>query len=353
MNTHISMNTGEYRQLVIETVREETKDFKTFSFRDGHHLKYEAGQFITLVDFIGTREIRRSYSIVSSPVLEEPLSIGVKRIDNGFFSRKLFDKTLPGDLLTTIGVSGFFKLPENIKFFNSIFFFAAGSGISPILSLIKTTLYAHPKISVYLIYSNTTPENTAYIRLLKQLEKDFRGRFTIDFLFSTASDLRKARLNSDRILELLLIHTANLEKSLFYICGPESYMRLVIFLLIEEGFPNEHIKKEDFNPGNRKLSLKLPADKNNYEVQLKTNEKNYSFTIHYPDTILQAAKKLKFNLPYSCETGKCGTCVARCLHGIVWMSNNEVLTDHELSNGLILTCTGHPQSSGVVLEIGL
>jgi ferredoxin-NADP reductase len=340
-----------HQQLVVEEIREETTNFKTFVFRPGHGLQYEAGQFITLVDTSGLQEIRRSYSIVSSPVLNEPLSIGVKRIDNGFFSRILADKTRPGDMLYTTGAGGFFRLPENIKSFTSIFFFAAGSGISPILSLLKTTIHLYPGMSVFLIYSNQSVETTAYYRELKQMERLFPDQLNIHFLFSSAADLKKARLNRDLMLEFLRIDAFDREKTLFYTCGPESYMRMIIFLLLEEGFPKEHIKKEDFNPGNKKLSPRMPPDIKTYTVQLVLKGGRFEFPVVYPDTLLQAARKLNLDLPYSCETGKCGSCAAHCISGKVWLSNNEVLTDQDLSAGLILTCTGYPQSADVVLEI--
>ena len=351
MDPNLSPAKGEFQKLIIENIRKETKDFKTFFFREGHGLQYEAGQFITLIDRSGLREIRRSYSIVSSPDLNEPLAVGVKRMDNGYFSRILFDRRKPGDILITSGVSGFFKLPENISSFKTIFFFAAGSGITPVLSLIKTVLHRYPGIKTYLIYSNSSRENTAYYPDLRQMEKQFADRLVIHFLFSSAADLRRARLNRELLLEFLTINSFHRKETLFYICGPESYMRLVIFLLMEEGFPKEHIKKEDFNPGNSKLNLRLPPDKNNYLIQLQWGEKEYHIPVNYPDTILQAAKKIKLNLPYSCETGKCGSCAAVCISGRVWLSNNEVLTDQDLSKGLILTCTGYPQSENVVLKI--
>lgn len=342
---------GAFQQLIIENIREETKDFKTFFFRNGHDLHYEAGQFITLVDKSGQQEIRRSYSIVSSPALQEPLAIGVKRLDNGFFSRKLFDQTKPGDELVTSGVSGFFRLPENMDVYKNFFFFAAGSGISPILSLVKTILLAYPEKNIILVYSNHSAKTTAYYEYLKITAYQYAEHLNLKFLFSTAPDLRNARLNRELLLDLLKIHKADRKESFFYTCGPESYMRLVIFLLLEEGYPQDHIKKEDFNPGNKKLSLQMPPDKNNYRVQLTLGEKTTDFLAQYPDTILQAAKRIKLMLPYSCETGKCGTCAARCLSGKVWHSNNEVLTDQDLLKGFILTCTGHPQSDNLVLEI--
>ena len=340
-----------YESLTVEYIEEVTRNFKTFTFREGHSIKYEPGQFITLVDNSGKQEIRRSYSIISSPALNEPLSIAVKRIDNGFFSRKLVDHTRIGDQVFTTGAAGFFRLPDNILSFEHIYFFAAGSGIAPILSLIKTVLNRYPKIFISLIYSNPSVESTAFYNLLRSLEQDFSMQLQVHFLFSSEADLRKARLNRELLLEFLTIKQFERQKILFYTCGPENYMRMIIFLLLEEGFPGEHIKKEDFNPGNKKLAHHNPPDKNTYQVTVEIHDGIFQFPVQYPDTILQAAKKLKLNLPYSCETGKCGSCAAICKSGKVWLSNNEVLTEKELEKGLVLTCTGHPQMGDVILKI--
>ncbi|HEY4936550.1 MAG TPA: FAD-binding oxidoreductase, partial [Puia sp.] len=268
MNSNSSNRNSSYIQLIIENIREETKGFKTFTFAKGHDLDYQAGQFITLVDKSGSREIRRSYSIISSPVLKEPLSIAVKRIDNGVFSRNLVDRARVGDSFLTTGAAGFFRLPEDIKSYTSIFFFAAGSGIAPILSLLKTVIHCCPEISVFLIYSNQSVESTAFYLELQRLAVKFPDRLHIDFLYSSESDLRRARLNRDLLLEFLKIKRFDREKTLFYTCGPESYMRMIIFHLVEEGFHIDQIKKEDFNPGNKKLTARRPPDKNTYHVEL-------------------------------------------------------------------------------------
>jgi ferredoxin-NADP reductase len=337
--------------LVIDQIREVAKNFKTFSFREGHGIQFEAGQFITLSDQSGPQEIRRSYSIISSPGLNEPLTIAVKRIDNGFFSRNLIDRAKSGDILYTTGAAGFFRLPAEMNAITGIFFFAAGSGIAPVLSLMKTVLYFFPQVSVSLVYSNQSRAATAFYQELKGMEEKFPERLHIDFLFSSAADLRRARLNRELMLEFLVTNSCNRESTLFYICGPESYMRMIRFLLLEEGFPGDNIKREDFNPGNKKTVSRTPPDKNTHQVHLEVNGISYQFMVPYTETILKAAQKLKLNLPYSCETGKCGSCAALCLKGKVWLSNNEVLTEKDLAQGLTLTCTGHPQDGDVILKI--
>ena len=146
---------GLYKTLIIKSIKEEVKDFKTFCF--DADFTYKAGQYITLVYKLNNEETRRSYSITSSPVLNEPLSIGVKRIENGFFSRKLIDTAkIVNDDLITIGAGGLFVLPDDIANYKQLFFFAAGSGITPIYSLIKTALHQYKHLHVVLIYSNAS-----------------------------------------------------------------------------------------------------------------------------------------------------------------------------------------------------
>jgi len=115
-----------YKTIRIKEIKEEVKNFKTFVFEDGHNIQYKAGQYITLVQSLEHEDIRRSYSMRSAPSLKEPLSIGVKRKENGFFSRLLIDNAKPGDELVTIGAGGFFVFPENIESYKQVFFFAAG-----------------------------------------------------------------------------------------------------------------------------------------------------------------------------------------------------------------------------------
>jgi ferredoxin-NADP reductase len=348
---YLPTESSAFYRILIEDIKEQTNGIKTITFKNDHSLKYESGQFLTLLEYHGADEIRRSYSITSSPALKEPLSIAVKRIDNGYFSRKLVDDAKIGDTILTTGASGFFRLPEHTENFDTIFFFAAGSGIAPILSLLKTVLYLYTGIQVYLIYSNRSPGKMAFGEELNQLKIKFPDKLHIDFLYSSESDLRRARINTDLLLDILLVYRYDRDKTLFYTCGPETYMQMIIFLLQEEGISRSHIKKEDFNPGNKKSASRMPPDKNSYRVKINLKGSLFDFTVHYPDTILQAAKKIRLNLPYSCETGKCGSCAAICISGEVWLSNNEVLMDTDLAKGLTLTCTGHPQHGDTALKI--
>lgn len=341
---------GLYKILHIQNIKEEVKDFKTFSFAE--NVSYKAGQYLTFVYYSHNEEIRRSYSITSSPVLNEPLSVGVKRIENGLFSRKLIDNAVINDELITIGAGGIFILPDDIENYKQVFFFVAGSGITPVFSLIKTILHVHAHINIVLIYSNASPEKTVFLNELKALGQKFQQRFSTHFLFSNILDLSKARLHRNLIIDFLNGYSvADFSKILFYICGPQSYMRLCTYTLRENDVPLLNIKKEDFviNAVHRRDAL--PPDKNSYKAFINLNGREFAFTVEYPDSILQAAKKINIALPYSCEAGRCASCMAKCIKGKVWHSYNEVLTEKELRKGAILTCVGHPVDGDVELEI--
>ncbi len=340
-----------YKTIRISAVKENIKDFKVFSFENNHNISYKSGQYLTLVRNAYNEEIRRSYSITSSPYLNEPLSIGVKRVENGFLSRMLVDTLNVGDELITIGAGGLFVLPDKIEEFKQVFFFAAGSGITPIYSLIKTLLHTS-NINVVLIYSNASPEKTIYRSELKALEEKFSDRFQIQFLFSNIVELSKARLHRNLIINFLKeFSIADYKQTLFYICGPETYMRLCTYTLQENDVPKNNIKREDFVINAIHKRDALPPDTVSHNVKIYFNKEYFQFTVHYPDSILQAAKKSNIALPYSCEAGRCASCVAKCLKGTVWHSYNEVLTEQELHRQLVLTCVGHPVNGDVELQI--
>ncbi|MGN6212176.1 flavin reductase family protein [Parafilimonas sp.] len=347
------LNDSLYKRLFIKSVEQAVTNFKIISFEENHNLQYKAGQYITLVRFSYNEEIRRSYSITSSPDLNEPLSIGVKRIDNGYFSRLLVDHAAPGNEVITIGAGGLFVLPDNIDAFKQVFFFAAGSGITPVYALIKTLLFVHQHTNVVLIYSNASEEKTVFLNELKTLEEKFKYRFTIRFLFSNILQLAKARLHRNLIIGFLReLSVGDYGQTLFYICGPQSYMRLCTYTLQEHDVPKNNIKREDFGINVVKRDVS-PPDKSSHTVYIKLGDNNIQFGVHYPDSILSAAKKANVVLPYSCETGRCGSCVAKCIKGDVWHSYNEVLTENEIQQGLVLTCVGHAINGDVELEINI
>jgi ferredoxin-NADP reductase len=338
-------------ELKIKKIEQHTEDFKTFELEAQHPLPYKAGQYLTLTMDTLTGEERRSYSMVSAPETDENIKIGVKRIPNGLFSRMLFDEVKTGDILTCSGTGGLFTLPDTIEEDVEFYFFAAGSGITPFISLLKSGLTRFPHFRASLFYSNRSEDVTAFRNELLAMRNQFPERFHLEFLFSNTPDLREARLDRERLLKIIS-GVKHKEKTYFYICGPAAYMRMIHFILVENGIPKKNIRKEDFLPVRTHAFIPEPPDQTTRKVILHYKGQQYKFEVVYPDTILRAAKKLKISLPYSCETGKCGNCLAKIIHGKVWMNNNEVLLDSDIAKGLTLTCTGHPIEGDVELQIG-
>jgi ring-1,2-phenylacetyl-CoA epoxidase subunit PaaE len=342
------------RDLEITKIIEETPDTRSFVLRtaDGGALEYKAGQFLTFVfRRHHGKELRRSYSISSCPDLHEPLTVTVKRIPNGEISRLLMEKTRRGDQLATIGASGFFVLPENMETVRRIVFIAAGSGITPVFSLLKSVLHSHPGVEVLLIYSNRNIKHTIFHGELRRLQQKFPEKFSVEYLFSSSPDVARSRLTPETLANILaqrqVDHFGN---TLFYICGPGDYMRMANIALVSFGVPLKNIKREIFHVQQPAL-IPEPPDKQVHSVQLFIDDSEFRFSVQYPITILQAAKLLHVPVPFSCETGQCGTCVAKCLHGTVWMARNEVLLDEEIERGQVLTCTGFPVGGDVAIKI--
>ncbi|MEJ0105590.1 MAG: ferredoxin--NADP reductase [Bacteroidota bacterium] len=339
-----------YKRLQITAIIPETNDTKSFelSALDDWAANYEAGQFITFVFRKGDKEDRRSYSFSSSPVLNEPMRITVKRIANGEYSRQLFNHAKPGNILISSGIAGYFRLPEEYVTTRQLFFLAAGSGITPIFSILKTALHT-TSLPVVLVYSNHSEKDTIFYKDLLQLQQQFKERLSIEFLFSHIRHVYKSRLSKSLLNVLLEKYKIPLQQTLFYICGPAGYMLMAGISLITAGVPEENIKKESFNT--RKHIIKpVPPDTAIHNVKVSINHSIYEFPVQYPDTILSAAKKLNIHLPYSCEAGNCGSCSATCTKGKIWMAYNEVLMDDEIEKGKVLTCQGYPVGGDAVIE---
>lgn len=342
------------KRLKVTKIIDETSDTKSFVLEaeDGGHISYKSGQFLTFVfKRANGDEVRRSYSLSSSPELNDPLTITIKRIQNGEYSRYLHDRLKVGDHLDTIGASGFFVLPEKPESYKQFVFLAAGSGITPIYALIKALVRLHPSIQILLIYSNSADHNAIFASRLSELQKTFTETLKIEFLFSRAANAFTSRLTPESLELFLQTHRVALSgEAIFYTCGPADYMRMITYRLTTAGVHPSRIRKEIFHVQHPTVRPE-PPDTAQHTVTVTRSGQVHSFNVQYPLTILQAAKMLNIHLPYSCETGQCGTCVAKCLHGTVWMAQNEVLPDDEVERGIILTCTGYPVFGDVDLMI--
>jgi ring-1,2-phenylacetyl-CoA epoxidase subunit PaaE len=334
-------------RLKVEAIEWEAQDTATFFLSDLSvgKVNYLAGQFITLVFDHHTEELRRSYSISSSPD-EDLLSITIKRVPNGELSRFLLMHAKVGDVWNAVEPAGRFLLSD-YEDEKDVFFFAAGSGITPILSQIKYILNRAGVSKLTLIYSNRNVHTILFKAVLDALQQQHPERLTIIYLLS--DDAR--RLNNVMAEQLVRKHARfDLQKALFYLCGPFEYMRMVRLTLIYMHLLPEQIRKENFVldtvivGGNRPS---FPPRK----IRIIHGGETYDLMVGENQSILQAALQNKIPMPYSCRVGICATCSAKCKSGQVTMTANEVLTDGDIADGWVLTCTGYAMGDDVVVEV--
>lgn len=333
------------QQFKIKEIIEETYNTKSFVLDFGKEIDYKAGQFISIVH-PENKDERRSYSFSSCPKSELP-KITVKRIDNGYLSRYLFDQVKIGESFDYAHISGrFYVSKEDLATEHKHFiFFAAGSGITPNIAMIKDLLQKlKASQKIILVYSNSNRKSTIFLEELEALEQAHPEQLKIEWFFSDADNFLRARLNNFWIIDFIKDWTKDYDKDLFqfFLCGPIEYMDTIIISLLTEGFDRSQIRQElFFNPFMEDEEL-LPPDENDYEAEITLNGKLHHIEVRYPKTIMQAAHDYGIQLPFSCESGQCGTCIAHLEEGELWMSYNEVLTPKDLEKGLRLTCVAHP-----------
>lgn len=335
-------------KLKIERIKWETPDTASFylSNTTGKPIHYKAGQFITLIFNHRNEEIRRSYSLSSSPD-EDLLSITVKRITNGEISRFMLAKEHLGDILTALAPAGRFTItkfePEK-----AILLFAGGSGITPIFSQLKYILNRPGKSRLTLIYSNQDAKSILFKDELNELASKYPDRFTIINLLSNEAN----RLNTDRVEKLTRqIVQHELGKAEFYLCGPFPYMRMIRFALVYMGINPNQIRRENFVLETVSVTSSI-VNFPPRNIRIKFKNEVHDLAVGENQSILQAALQNNVPLPYSCRNGVCSTCTAKCASGKIEMVKNDVLTDADIAEGWILTCTGHPVSDDVVISFG-
>ncbi len=334
----------ELLQWKVIRVIGETPDTATYVLEEinGNPIAWEAGQSLTFLFYHHGHEIRRSYSICTAHGIDKHIAITVKKKTNGEISRYILNNWQRGTIAKSLPPAGRFIIETDPAQKRHIWFIAAGSGITPVLALIKKLLFNEPESHITLIYQNHDEHSIIFHKILQELAAQYAQRFTrIDLLSNPINpEIKPARLNNWLLEQLVTTNNKPQTTNLFYTCGPEPFMRMVQFTLRVMGFREDQLRKEHFviEPV-RKPAFTMPSTA--YNVVLHYAQQTHRFTAAWPDTILQAAQKNGITLPYSCNTGRCGTCAAYCRKGSVTMSNNEVLTDADLQVGLVLTCTGY------------
>lgn len=339
----------------IDKIVDETPETRSFYIErlDGAPIPYVAGQFVTLLFQVNGNEVRRSYSLGSSPGYEKDVFITVKRKENGEISRKLQDSYKNGDELTILLPSGKFVRERHWGTDLHYFFFAAGSGIVPVFGIIKSILHENPKAKIFLFNQAVSEKTVIYNTQLQDIAAHYEHFEYILYLSAPINThISVQRLNNLKVEQMVderLQDAESRQNARFYLCGPTTFMRMVRFTLKLDGFGDEQIKQEQFIIQESKQALPLIKDTTLKHVKVLAHEGIFEFDVQYPESILAAGKRAHIELPYSCAAGQCSTCAVKCVSGEVVMGANNILTQKDLDGGMVLTCTGHP-ATDIVLD---
>ncbi len=299
------------------------------------------GQYITIKKEIKGKELRRAYSISSSPK-KDCITIGVKKVDKGGFSDYAHSKLKVGDTLEVMPPEGRFVFkPTNAL--KKIMAFAAGSGITPIMSIVKSVLESNPKNLFVLVYGNKSYEETMFYTDLVKLQLDYANRFFIYFINSQTQegDSLFGRIDISTVNYALNNKHKDTPFDDYYLCGPEAMINLVSETLKDSNIPEEKIHFELFTTTEILDELpEKPAGKT--EVKVILDDEEFTFSMNKNMRVLDAVLKENIDAPYSCQGGVCSSCIARIKEGKAEMIKNQILTDGEIAEGLILTCQAHP-----------
>ena len=351
----------KYFDLKVKEIIKETKDAITIVFNhpEGERLSYKSGQFLTLIVPFEGKEIRRAYSLCSSPFGDEDPAVTVKRVDKGLMSNWLPNNLKVGDTIKVLTPTGHFTTEFEKGRKRHIIMFAGGSGITPMMSIIKSTLTQEPDSIVSLIYCNRDDESIIFKDKLEKLQTTFEGRLHVIHILDNAPmnwQGLSGLLNHDMLVKLFeRIPDWGIDNSTYLMCGPEGMMKNVDTLLAEQKIPKDRIFKESFVQGTIDKDKKAVVgneEKKAREVTIRYDGQEYKIMVEPGKHILETALDEGIDLPYSCQSGLCTACRGKALSGKVKLDEEEGLSQAERDEGYVLTCVGHPLTDDVVIEIG-
>ncbi len=353
-------HTPKFHRLAIGDLRRETPDAISMTFAIPDELAddfaFNSGQYLTLRTMMDGEEVRRSYSICSSPDDRE-LRIAVKKVDGGAFSSWALDHLKPGDeldVMTPTGRFGVAHAPEAARVHVG---FAAGSGITPIMSIIRGILAREPNSRFFLFYGNRGSANILFREALEDLKDRFMGRFSVFHVLSQEEQdlpILYGRLDRDKVAVLLRAMVPAAAIDHVFICGPTAMSEEIAATCEELGVPADRVHVERFVSGlggkPRPKAVVAPDAPPYATAALIIDGKRKDVPVAEGEVILDAALRAGMDLPYACKGGMCSTCRAKIVEGETRMDVNYSLEPWELAAGFVLTCQAHPVSSRVVVD---
>ncbi|QZK89004.1 ferredoxin--NADP reductase [Flavobacterium sp. CHNK8] len=345
---------SSFLKLIIKEVKRETQDAVSILFNVPEELKanyaFVAGQYLNLKLTLDGQEIRRAYSICSSPDSDE-LRIAVKAVPNGLFSQFANTKLQAGDVLEVGTPEGKFTFEPQADRQRNYAAFAAGSGITPVMSILKSVLHNEPNSTFVLVYGNKSPEDTIFHQELHDLQLQYVGRLFVHYVYSQVQVEPSlfGRIDKSTVNFVLNTKHKELDFDKFYLCGPEEMINTVSGVLKEHNVKESNIKFELFASSTKENKIEKSLGGHS-KITVLVDDEETTFEMSQKQTVLDAALKQGIDAPYSCQGGICSSCLARVTSGTAEMSKNSILTDKEIADGLILTCQAHPTSETLYVD---
>ncbi len=355
-----SAGAGHFWALTVRAIKAETRDAVTVVFdippELAERFRYVQGQYVTLRGMIDGAEVRRSYSICSA-VQDQTLRVAVKRVAGGLFSTWLLQNIGAGDKLDVMPPEGRFYVPLSASQTKHYVAFAAGSGITPVLSIIKTTLLAEPNSSFTLFYGNRASSTILFREELAELKDIYLDRFSLLHVMTREHqdvDVLNGRIDGDKAEQLLRQFCRFEDIDDVFLCGPQEMVNSVAARLKAMGFPAARIKIELFSvqENEQQIRRKIAAAEEVAECRatLIVDGGTQHFSMQRNETILDAALRHGIDLRHSCKSGVCATCRAKLIEGQVDMDANYALEDYEIARGFILSCQSYPVTDHVTVD---
>ncbi|WP_299248820.1 ferredoxin--NADP reductase [uncultured Lacinutrix sp.] len=346
---------SHFHKLSIKNITRQTEQCVTLSFNIPEDLKqtfsFTAGQYITLKATINEKEVRRDYSLCSSPKSGD-ITVAVKEVENGTFSKYSNNTLKEGDVLEVAAPQGRFTFTPDSSKTRTIAAFAAGSGITPVLSIAKAVLEEEPNSTFVLVYGNKTTKDTIFFDEILKLHHEYKARFDTKFVFSQSQeeDALFGRIEKSTVNLIVKNKYKHTTIDAFYLCGPEAMIHTVKDVLTENNVAKDKVLFELFKVAKTEQAIENTVNTGETEIKVIVDDEEATFIMPQSQTILEAALDKDLDAPYSCQGGICSSCIARVTEGEATMRQNNILTDNEVAEGLILTCQAQPVSSKIVVD---
>lgn len=379
-----------YYKLKVTAITRETSDAVTIHLEhpDRQPIPYKSGQFLTLLLPFEGKKVRRSYSLSSTPHELPRLSITVKRVAGGLVSNYLIDTVQVGQEIEIMEPIGNFCLTCDSNQTRHIVLLGAGSGITPLMSILKSVLHEEPHSKVTLLYGNRDEDAVIFKDDLRRLSSTFPDRLQIEYVYSqpkqqaiTKQEEKKGfaakllsslgfsgsgngstktaskRMTSKNIRDVFnRFEISNEPNTLYFLCGPEGFMAEARKALDEMQVPANNIFTERFVQkthvkSHEDISETSAGSEETQAVTIFYSGSEYQVLVKPDQTILEAALGQNIDLPYSCQAGLCTACMGKCVSGKVKMEDQDGLSDAEIEEGYVLNCVGRPVSDNVIIEI--